>query len=75
MSLPRYYTQTLEKVYENGQIKWGTVRTQRSCDLIPLHYFLWGAFEIKCYAVELEKIECLKANIRDAIVEVLTWNT
>ena len=38
-----------------------------SCELIPLHYYLWGTVKDKCYADKLETIEALKDNIREAI--------
>ena len=39
----------------------------RSCDLIPLDYYLWGAVKDKCYAKKPEIIDALKDNIREAI--------
>ena len=42
----------------------------RSCDLIPLDYYLWGAIKDKCYADKPEKIDALKDNIREAIGEI-----
>ena len=43
----------------------------RSWDLIPLDYYLWGAVKDKCYADKSETINALKANIREAIGEIL----
>ena len=43
----------------------------RSCDLIPLDYYLWGAVKDKCYADKSETIDALKDNIREAIGEIL----
>ena len=37
----------------------------RSCDLTPLDYYLWGAFNDKCYGDKPETIEVLKDNIRE----------
>ena len=42
----------------------------RSCDLTPLDYYLWAAFEDKCYADKAELIDALKDNIREAIGEI-----
>ena len=42
----------------------------RSCDLTPLHYYLWGAVKDKCYADKPETIDALKDNIREAIGEI-----
>ena len=39
----------------------------RSCDLIPLDYFLWEDVEDKCYANHPETIEALKHEIEVAI--------
>ena len=35
----------------------------RSCDLILLDYYLWGAVKDKCYADKPEIIDALKDNI------------
>ena len=35
----------------------------RSCDLIPLDYYLWGGVKDKCYADKPETIDALKDNI------------
>ena len=42
----------------------------RSCDLIPLNYYLWVAVEDKCYADKPETIDALKDNIREAIGDI-----
>ena len=42
----------------------------RSCDLIPLDYYLWGAVKDKCYADKPETIDALKDNIREVIGEI-----
>ena len=42
----------------------------RSCDLIQLDYYLWGAVKDKCYADKPETIDALKDNIREAIIEI-----
>ena len=42
----------------------------RSCDLIQLDYYLWGATKDKCYAEKPESIFTLKDNIREAIGEI-----
>ena len=50
----------------------------RSCDLIPLDYYLWGTDKDKCYADKPETIAALKDNIREAIGEIqlhtFEWN-
>ena len=42
----------------------------RSCDLIPLDYYLCDAVKAKCYADKPDTIKALKANIREAIGEI-----
>ena len=42
----------------------------RSCDLIKLHYYLWGAVKDKCYTDKPETIDALQDNIRKAIGEI-----
>ena len=42
----------------------------RSCDLTPLHYYLWGAVIYKCYTDKPETIDALKDNIREAFGEI-----
>ena len=42
----------------------------RSCDLAPLDYYLWGAVKDKCYADKPETIDALKDNIREVIGEI-----
>ena len=42
----------------------------RSCDLIPLDYYLYDAVRDKCYAEKLETIDALKNNIREPIGEL-----
>ena len=32
----------------------------QSCDLTPLHYYLWGGVKDKCYADKTETIDALK---------------
>ena len=46
------------------------VWSPRSCDLTPLHYYLWGAVKDTCYADKPVTIDALKDNIRDAIGEI-----
>ena len=46
------------------------VWSPRSCYLIPLDYYLWGAVKDKCYADQPETIDALKDNIRKAIGEI-----
>ena len=38
--------------------------------MTPLDYYLWGAIKDKCYADNLETIDALKDNIREAIGEI-----
>ena len=61
----------LRSVYEDRIIsrKADVVWPSRSCDLTLLDYYLWGAFEDKCYAHKSEIIDALKHNIREAIGE------
>ena len=42
----------------------------RSCDLTPLHYYLWGTVKDKYYADKPDTIDALKNNIREAIGEI-----
>ena len=42
----------------------------RSCDLIPLGYYLWSAVKNKCYADKPETIDALKDIFREAIGEI-----
>ena len=42
----------------------------RSCNLIPMDYYLWGAVKDKCYADKPETIDALKDNIREAIGKI-----
>ena len=42
----------------------------RSCDLIPLVYFLWGAVKNKCCTDKPETIDALNDIIRKAIGEI-----
>ena len=42
------------------------VWSRRSCDLIPLDYYLWSAVKDKCYADKSQTIDALKDNIREA---------
>ena len=42
----------------------------RSCDLIPLDYYLWNAVKHKCYADKPETIDAFKDNIREDIGEI-----
>ena len=43
-------------IIRNSDVNW----PYRSCDLILLDYFLWGAVKDKCYANHPETIEALK---------------
>ena len=53
-------------INRRGDVFW----PPRSCNLIPLHYYLWGAVADKCYADKLETIDALKDNIPVAIGEI-----
>ena len=46
------------------------VGPNRSCDLIPLNYYLCGAVKDKCYAGKPQTIDALKDNIRETIGEI-----
>ncbi|KOC60664.1 hypothetical protein WH47_07117, partial [Habropoda laboriosa] len=43
---------------------------QRSCDLTPLNFFLWGFLKSKVYANDPKTIDELKNNITAAINEI-----
>jgi len=45
----------------------------RSCDLIPLDYFLWGIIKDECYANQPETIQELKHEIKVAIDEIRAY--
>ena len=59
----------LHPIFEDRIIshKADVVWPPRSCDLIPLDYYLLGAIKDKCYADKPETIDALKDNIREAI--------
>ena len=50
-------------ISRNSVVNW----PPRSCDLIPLDYFLWETVKDKCYANHPETIEALKHEIEVAI--------
>ena len=50
-------------ISRNSDVNW----PPRSCDLILLDYFLWGAVKDKCYANHPKTIEALKYEIEVAI--------
>ena len=58
----------LRSVFEESIIR--RKSDDRSCDLIPLDYYLWGAVKDKCNADKPETIDALKENIREAIGEI-----
>ena len=62
----------LHPVFEDRIIscKRDVVWPPRSCDLISLDYYLWGAVKDKCYADKPETIDALKDNISEAIGEI-----
>ena len=64
----------LRPVFEDRIIssKADVVWPSRSCYLIPLDYYLWGAVKDKCYADKPETIDTLKDNSREAIDEIGT---
>jgi len=53
-------------INRNADVNW----PPRSCDLIPLDYFLWGTIKDECYANQSETIEELKHEIKVAIDEI-----
>ena len=53
-------------ISRRADVVWPT----RSCDLIPLDYYLWGAVKDKCYADKSETIDVLKDNICEEIGEI-----
>ena len=63
----------LRPVFEDSIVsrKADVVWAPRSCNLIPLDDYLWGAFKDKCYADKPEAIDdALKDNICEAIGEI-----
>ena len=62
----------LHPVFEDRIISRGAdvVWPAWSCDLMPLHYYLWGTFKDKSYADKPETIDTLKDNTREAIGEI-----
>ena len=68
----RSYTRVLDPVLEGRIISRTADVVWRpwSCDLTPLHNYLWGAVKDKCYADKPETIDALKDNIREAIGEL-----
>ena len=62
----------LRPVFVDGIIsrKADVVWSTRSCDLTPLHCYLWVAVKDKCYADKPETIDALTDNIREAIGEI-----
>ena len=59
----------LRPVFEDRHIsrRADVVWPSRSCDSIPLDYYLWGAVKDKCYVDKPETIDALKDNIREAM--------
>ena len=57
---------TISSLRRRADVVW----PPRSCDLIPLDYYLWGAVKDKCYTDKPETIDALKHNIREAIGEI-----
>ena len=62
----------LRPVFEDRNIsrRANVVWPSRSCDLILLEYYLWGAVKDMCYADKPETIKALNDNIRDGIGEI-----
>ena len=62
----------LSHVFDNRIInrRVDVVWPPRSCDLIPLDYYLWDAVKDKCYIGKPETIDALKDNIREVISEI-----
>ena len=62
----------LRPIFEDRIIsrKADVVWPPRSCDLLPLDYYLWGAVKDKCYADKPEIINTLKNNILEAIGKI-----
>ena len=53
-------------ISRRGHVVW----PPRSCDLIPLDYYLWGAVKDKCYVDKPQTVDVLKDNIRETIREI-----
>ncbi|GFV83698.1 uncharacterized protein TNCV_2554861 [Trichonephila clavipes] len=49
-----------------GPVNW----TPRSCDLIPLDYFLWGYIKSLVYADKPQTLDHLEDNIRRVIADI-----
>ena len=66
---PQVTLDVLRPVFEDSIIsrKADVIWPSRSCDWIPLDYYLWGTVKDKCYADKPEIIDALKDNIREAI--------
>ena len=62
-----YYTILKDRIISH---RTDVVWPPRSCDLIPLDYYLWGAVKDKCYGNKPEIIDALKDNISEAIGEI-----
>ena len=62
----------LRPVFEDRSIsrRSDVVWPPRSCDLVPLDYYLRGAVKDKCYADKPETIDALNDNMREAIAEI-----
>ena len=45
---------------------------QRSCDITPLDYFLWGYFRSRVFTNKPESFDDLKVNIADIIQKIQT---
>ena len=64
-----YTLDVLRPIFEDCIIsrRADVVLPPRSCDLIPLDYYLWGAAKSKYYADKPETIDALEDNIREDI--------
>ena len=69
---PNLYSNVLRPVFEDRIFsrRANVIWPSRSCDLIPLDYYLWGAVKDRCYADKSETINALKDNILKAIGEI-----
>ena len=59
----------LHPVFEDRiiSLKADEVWPPRSCDLIPMGYYLWGAVKDKCHADKPEQINALKDNVHKVL--------
>jgi len=55
-----------EIISRGGDVNW----PQRSCNLTPLDFFLWGYLKSQVYTNKPQTIDALKVNITNAIQQI-----